>query len=57
MNKKKILLAEELKYANRLKWGFEQTISTPKKLQKPGNATVCECIEVYNFGDYTFSDH
>ena len=57
MNKKKILLAEELKYANRLKWGFEQAISTPKKLQKPGNATVCECIEVYNFGDYTFSDH
>ncbi|MFC5272141.1 hypothetical protein [Adhaeribacter terreus] len=57
MNKKKILLAEELKYANRLKWGFEQSISTPKKLQKPGAATTCECIEIYNFGDYTFSDN
>jgi len=54
MNKKKILLADELKYANRLKWGFEQAISTPKKLQKPGPIT-CECIEIYNFGDYTFS--
>ena len=57
MNKKKILLAEELKYANRLKWGFEQGVSTPKKLQKPGAATTCECIEIYNFGDYTFSDN
>lgn len=57
MKKKKVLLAEELKYSNRLKWGFEQAESTPKKLQKPGTATVCECIEVYNFGTYTFSDN
>jgi hypothetical protein len=56
MNKKKILLAEELKYVNRMKWGFEQAISTPKKLQKPG-AITCEAIEIYNFGDYTFSDN
>ena len=55
MNKKKILLADELKYANRLKWGFEQVISTPKRLQKPGAVTTCDCIEIYNFGDYTFS--
>jgi len=57
MNQKKILLAEELKYVNRLKWGFEQAISTPKKLQKPGAQAACECIEIYNFGDYTFSDN
>jgi len=57
MKKKKILLAEELKYANRLKWGFEQSISTPKNLVKPGAVTTCERIEIYNFGDYTFSDN
>ena len=57
MNQKKILLAEELKYVNRLKWGFEQAVSTPKKLQKPGACAACDCIEIYNFGDYTFSDN
>ncbi|WP_191907040.1 hypothetical protein [Adhaeribacter soli] len=56
MKKKKILLADELKFVNRLKWGFEQAVTTPKKLQKPG-AVACECIEIYNFGDYTFSDN
>jgi hypothetical protein len=58
MKQKKLLLPEELKYVNRLKWGYESPDESPKKifLEQNGNTNGRE-IEVYNFYDFSFSEN
>ncbi|MFD2516223.1 hypothetical protein ACFSRY_20295 [Pontibacter locisalis] len=58
MKQKKLLLPEELKYANRLKWGYESPDETPKRmsLRQYGDKKEKE-VEVYNFYDYSFSEN
>jgi hypothetical protein len=56
MKQKKLLLPEELKYVNRLKWGYESPDESPKKMQfKQHDDSVETELEVYNFYDYSFS--
>ncbi|WP_439881405.1 hypothetical protein ACSX1A_20025 [Pontibacter sp. MBLB2868] len=56
MKQKKLLLPEELKYSNRLRWGYESPDEHPKKmyLKQYGDKVEKE-LEVYNFYDYSFS--
>ncbi|MBC5993003.1 hypothetical protein [Pontibacter cellulosilyticus] len=58
MKQKKLQLPEELKYENRLKWGYESPDERPKKmrLKQHGNTVETE-LEVYNFYDYSFSEN
>jgi hypothetical protein len=58
MKQKKLLLPEELKYENRLKWGYESPDESPKKMFfKQHGKTVETELEVYNFYDYSFSEN
>ncbi|MDX5421625.1 MAG: hypothetical protein LPK07_02740 [Hymenobacteraceae bacterium] len=56
MKQRKLELPEELKYENRMKWGYESPDETPKQLRfrQFGDRTP-KLVEVYNFYDYSFS--
>lgn len=58
MKQKKLQLPEELKFANRLKWGYDSPDESPKKLryQQFGDNSEKE-LEVYNFYGYSFSEN
>jgi hypothetical protein len=58
MKQKKLQLPEELKYANRLRWGYESPDEKPKRLYfcQYGEGNARE-MEVYNFYDYSFSEN
>jgi hypothetical protein len=58
MRKRKIELPEELKYVNRLKWGYESPDESPKRLllKQYGDKRPKE-VEVYNFYDYSFTEN
>ena len=58
MKQKKLQLPEELKYENRLKWGYESPDESPKRLSyKQYGDKVEQELEVYNFYDYSFSEN
>mgnify|MGYP005752635943 CR=1 FL=1 len=58
MKQKKLQLPEELRYVNRLKWGYESPDERPKKMMyKQYGDTIEKELEVYNFYDYSFSDN
>ncbi len=57
MKQRKLELPEELKYKNRLKWGYDSPDESPKHIlfnqfddKKPRE------LEVYNFYGYSFSE-
>ena len=58
MKQRKIELPEELKYVNRLKWGYESPDESPKRVifRQFGSKRAKE-VEVYNFYDYSFSEN
>ncbi|WP_165838131.1 hypothetical protein [Pontibacter arcticus] len=57
MQKRKLELPEELKYVNRMKWGYESPDENPKQVcfaqQGDQNPKI---IKVYNFFGYSFSE-
>ena len=57
MKQRKLELPEELKYKNRLKWGYESPDESPKQLyyRQYGDKKPKQ-LEVYNFYDYSFSE-
>lgn len=57
MKQRKLELPEELKYKNRLKWGYESPDETPKYVyfRQHGDKKPKQ-LEVYNFYDYSFSE-
>ncbi|MCC9165946.1 hypothetical protein [Pontibacter harenae] len=57
MKNNKIELPDELKYENRLKWGYESPDERPKKIpfREYGNKKA-KIVEVYNFYGYSFSE-
>ena len=58
MKQKKLQLPEELKYANRLRWGYESPDESPKKMRyRQYGDRVEKELEVYNFYDYSFSEN
>lgn len=58
MKQRKLELPDELKYANRLKWGYESPDESPKHIcfNQYGDDKKKE-IEVYNFFGYSFSEN
>lgn len=58
MKNRKIELPDELKYENRLKWGYESPDESPKRLllRQHGDKRPRE-VEVYNFYDYSFGEN
>jgi hypothetical protein len=58
MKNHKIELPDELKYENRLKWGYESPDESPKRLllSQYGDKSPKE-VEVYNFYDYSFGEN
>ncbi len=58
MKQQKIELPEELKYANRLKWGYESPDESPKRVyfRQYGDKRPKE-VEVYNFFGYSFTEN
>lgn len=57
MKQRKIELPDELKYENRLKWGYESPDERPKRIyfRQYGDKRPKE-VEVYNFFGYSFSE-
>lgn len=57
MKQRKIELPDELKYENRLKWGYDSPDESPKQVpfSQFGDENNKE-IEVYNFFGYSFSE-
>jgi hypothetical protein len=57
MKQRKLELPEELKYKNRLKWGYESPDESPKHVyyRQYGDKKPKQ-LEVYNFYDYSFSE-
>ena len=57
MKQRKLELPEELKYENRLKWGYESPDESPKQLyyRQYGDKKPKQ-LEVYNFYGYSFSE-
>lgn len=57
MKQRKLELPEELKYKNRLKWGYESPDETPKYIyfRQYGDRKPKQ-LEVYNFYGYSFSE-
>jgi len=56
MKQRKLALPEELKYENRMKWGYESPDERPKRLPlRQFGDTRPKMVEVYNFYDYSFS--
>ena len=57
MKQRKLELPEELKYKNRLKWGYESPDESPKYVyyRQYGDKKPKQ-LEVYNFYDYSFSE-
>ncbi len=58
MKNRKIELPDELKYENRMKWGYESPDESPKRLMlnQHGDRHPKE-VEVYNFYDYSFTEN
>lgn len=58
MRQRKLELPEELKFENRLKWGYESPDESPKQvhLSQHGEKQP-KLVEVYNFYDYSFSEN
>ncbi len=58
MKQRKLELPDELKFENRMKWGYESPDERPKFvfLRQHGEAKP-KVVEVYNFYDYSFSDN
>lgn len=58
MKQRKLELPDELKYANRLKWGYESPDESPKHVHysQYGDKLKQE-IELYNFFGYSFSEN
>lgn len=58
MKNHKIELPDELKYENRMKWGYESPDESPKRLllRQHGDNGPKE-VEVYNFYDYSFGEN
>lgn len=58
MRQRKLELPEELKFENRLKWGYESPDESPKQvhLHQHGEKQPT-LVEVYNFYDYSFSEN
>ena len=58
MKQRKLELPDELKYANRLKWGYESPDESPKYVyfNQYGNKQKKE-VELYNFFGYSFSEN
>lgn len=58
MRQRKLELPEELKFENRLKWGYESPDESPKQvhLNQDGEEQP-KVVEVYNFYDYSFSSN
>jgi hypothetical protein len=54
MKNRKIRLPEELKYTNRIKWGFDSANDQPKKITNGAHPSHV-VVELYNFYDYSFS--
>lgn len=58
MKQRKLDLPEELKYKNRMKWGYESPDERPKHvLLRQYGAPKPKMVEVYNFYDYSFSEN
>ncbi|MEJ8758047.1 hypothetical protein WG947_13630 [Pontibacter sp. H259] len=57
MKQRKLELPEELKYENRLKWGYESPDESPKYIyyRQYGDKKPKQ-LEVYNFYNYSFSE-
>lgn len=57
MKQRKLDLPEELKFENRMKWGYESPDESPKQvlLRQYGNKKA-KPVEVYNFYGYSFSE-
>ncbi len=56
MRQRKLELPEELKFENRLKWGYESPDESPKQVSLNQQGQIQpKVIEVYNFYDYSFS--
>ncbi|MBF9253312.1 hypothetical protein I2I11_08415 [Pontibacter sp. 172403-2] len=58
MKQRNIELPEELKYVNRLKWGYESPDESPKRVyfRQHGDKRPRE-VEVYNFFGYSFTEN
>lgn len=58
MKQRKLELPAELKYENRLKWGYESPDEQPKYvlLRQYGDKKPKE-VELYNFYGYSFSEN
>ncbi len=58
MKQRKLVLPEELKYVNRLKWGYESPDESPKRVyfRQYGDKRPKE-LNVYNFYGYSFSEN
>ena len=58
MKQRKLELPDELKYENRLKWGYDSPDESPKQVcfSQYGDNKNRE-IEVYNFFGYSFSEN
>ncbi|MHA6246679.1 hypothetical protein ACXYMU_01995 [Pontibacter sp. CAU 1760] len=58
MRQRKLELPEELKFENRLKWGYESPDESPKQVQLMQHGEQGpKVVEVYNFYDYSFSSN
>ncbi|GAA4433262.1 hypothetical protein GCM10023188_22480 [Pontibacter saemangeumensis] len=58
MRQRKLELPEELKFENRLKWGYESPDESPKQVQlNQHGEQQPKVVEVYNFYDYSFSSN
>ncbi|WP_162051701.1 hypothetical protein [Pontibacter pamirensis] len=58
MRQRKLELPEELKFENRLKWGYESPDESPKQVHlKQHGEKQPRIVEVYNFYDYSFSEN
>lgn len=58
MKNRKIELPDELKFENRMKWGYESPDESPKRLllRQHGDKRPKE-VEVYNFYGYSFTEN
>jgi hypothetical protein len=56
MKQRKLELPDELKYENRLKWGYESPDESPKQIHFSQYGDTNKEIEVYNFFGYSFSE-
>jgi len=58
MKQRKLELPDELKYENRLKWGYDSPDESPKQVPfSQHEEDQIKEIEVYNFFGYSFSEN